>query len=384
MATGYPALNSRQTQWAIALAGLLAIAVTMICHYLSWRQGLLLIIGAAIGLVLYRSRFGFSSAYRRLLRGEDVSPMLNQLILLAATSIVFVFLFANQMRLGIHLSPALAPIGLAGLLGAFLFGIGMQLSRACGCGSLAAVGGGSVSLIPTLLAFGLGAFVASLLRPIWSTWPALPPQLLADKLGWVSALFLQLWFLLLVASLLWLFGRRPQKLTTQPWPTWVGAVAIALLAALALLVAGEPWRVTWGFALTTAKAVHALGGVLQNSEFWSSRAEQLNANLLADASIITNLGVLVGALLGSLLEERWRPKVGTRSEVLAAVGGGLSMGFGAFLAAGCNISAYLGGIASTSLHGWVWIFAALAGSAVGLWLRPFLLGQQQPSWLRSE
>jgi hypothetical protein len=37
---------------------------------------------------------------------------------------------------------------------------------------------------------------------------------------------------------------------------------------------------------------------------------------------------------------------------------------------GCNISAFLGGIASGSLHGWVWIVPALAGNALGVRLRP--------------
>jgi hypothetical protein len=46
------------------------------------------------------------------------------------------------------------------------------------------------------------------------------------------------------------------------------------------------------------------------------------------------------------------------------------LGIGAVLGMGCNISAYLGGIASGSLHGWVWIVPALAGNAVGVRLRP--------------
>ena len=40
------------------------------------------------------------------------------------------------------------------------------------------------------------------------------------------------------------------------------------------------------------------------------------------------------------------------------------MGYGARLAYGCNIGAYLGGIASGSLHGWVWGIAAFAGSSL--------------------
>ncbi|MGF1672202.1 MAG: YeeE/YedE thiosulfate transporter family protein [Rivularia sp. (in: cyanobacteria)] len=43
---------------------------------------------------------------------------------------------------------------------------------------------------------------------------------------------------------------------------------------------------------------------------------------------------------------------------------------GAFNAFGCNVNAFFGGIASTSLHGWVWIICALIGSAVGIGLSP--------------
>jgi hypothetical protein len=40
------------------------------------------------------------------------------------------------------------------------------------------------------------------------------------------------------------------------------------------------------------------------------------------------------------------------------------------MASGCNISAYVAGIASGSLHGWLWILPGLAGNCVGLQLRP--------------
>ncbi|HBM27478.1 MAG TPA: hypothetical protein DDZ92_01035, partial [Halomonas sp.] len=37
----------------------------------------------------------------------------------------------------------------------------------------------------------------------------------------------------------------------------------------------------------------------------------------------------------------------------------------------CNIGAYFSGIASGSLHGWVWMVAAFAGNMAGVKLRPF-------------
>jgi uncharacterized membrane protein YedE/YeeE len=53
----------------------------------------------------------------------------------------------------------------------------------------------------------------------------------------------------------------------------------------------------------------------------------------------------------------------------AAVIGGVLLGYGARLASGCNIGAYFSGVASASLHGYVWFVAALAGTVAGTRLR---------------
>ena len=41
------------------------------------------------------------------------------------------------------------------------------------------------------------------------------------------------------------------------------------------------------------------------------------------------------------------------------------MGYGARIAFGCNIGAYFGGIASFSLHGWLWGVMAIVGTFAG-------------------
>lgn len=77
--------------------------------------------------------------------------------------------------------------------------------------------------------------------------------------------------------------------------------------------------------------------------------------------------VAAGALLlGALV-------VGSAFGALMVIGG-LMLGYGARLAFGCNIGAYFGGIASGSLHGWVWLVAAFAGNMLGVKLRPFFFG----------
>jgi hypothetical protein len=55
----------------------------------------------------------------------------------------------------------------------------------------------------------------------------------------------------------------------------------------------------------------------------------------------------------------------------AAVAGGLMLGYGARIAFGCNIGAYFSGVASTSLHGWVWLASAFTGNILGTRLRPW-------------
>ena len=46
------------------------------------------------------------------------------------------------------------------------------------------------------------------------------------------------------------------------------------------------------------------------------------------------------------------------------------MGYGARLSFGCNIGALFSGIASGSVHGWLWFAAAFVGSLGGIFLRP--------------
>ena len=46
------------------------------------------------------------------------------------------------------------------------------------------------------------------------------------------------------------------------------------------------------------------------------------------------------------------------------------LGYGARIAYGCNIGAFFSGIASASVHGWLWLVAAFVGNMVGTRLRP--------------
>ena len=149
---------------------------------------------------------------------------------------------------------------------------------------------------------------------------------------------------------------------------FVASVSLGLI----FLVALSPWQVTFGFTLWGAKLYSFLGGDLVSSEFWNLEMPKtaLQNPLLRDTSTLVNLGVILGALAWvSFSKISSKEKISCR-EIVAGILGGLMMGIGARFAFGCNIGAFIGGIASGSLHGWVWIVFALLGTYLGIQLRP--------------
>jgi hypothetical protein len=249
------------------------------------------------------------------------------------------------------------------------------------------------------LAFAvIGATLAALAFPLWSDWPSLPAISLPATLGTGPALALHVAAFALVYLWLrrievrrhghvepiagqghWLSGRW----LTGPWPYAWAALALAVLNFATLAVAGRPWGVTQAFALWGSKAAEAAG--LAEPAFWSfweepTRVEAMFRPLLADATTTMNLAVMAGALVAALLAGRFAPQLAIApGAVLGSICGGLLIGFGAIVATGCNISAFFSGVASGSLHGWLWIAAALPGNWVGLRLRPFFGLDAAPS-----
>ena len=165
-----------------------------------------------------------------------------------------------------------------------------------------------------------------------------------------------------------------------PWPLVWGAIGLALLNYATLALAGRPWGITSAFALWGAKAASGLGVDVSSWGFWQmpGNAKALAAPVWEDITSVMDIGIVLGALLAAGLAGRFAPslKIPTRS-LVAAVIGGLLLGYGSRLAYGCNIGAYFSGIASGSLHGWVWLVAAFIGNSVGVRLRPFFFGAER-------
>ena len=161
---------------------------------------------------------------------------------------------------------------------------------------------------------------------------------------------------------------------TGPWPLVWGAIALAVANFLTLYLAGRPWGVTSAFGLWGGKTLQTVGVAVADWPSWAGAAQQraLATPVLADITSVMDFGIMLGALLAAGLAAKYSP--GWRiplPHLAASILGGLLLGYGARLAYGCNIGAFFSGIASGSLHGWLWIVAALAGNWVGLFVRPW-------------
>ena len=387
VADGTAARPPPAAQLAVAGAGasvLLAGALYLAAE--GWERGVLFVLGGLLGATLYHAAFGFTSAYRRAFARRDVSGIAAQLLMLALAMLLFAPILSQGQALGHGVVGAVAPVAVQVAVGSVMFGLGMQLRGGCGSGTLYTVGGGSVRMVLTLIAFCLGGFWASLDMGWWAGLPSWGSISLARSLGWEAALPLQLGLLALVWLLLrrWARGaeQRPlwggrldwRRLAFGPWPLLLGGALLAVLNWATLVVAGHPWTITWGFTLWGAKAAALVGWDASTSAFWSGGFQEaaLAGSVIEDTTSVMNFGILLGALAAAGLAGRFAPawRIPWRSAA-ATVAGGLLMGYGARLAYGCNIGAFFSGVASTSLHGWLWIVCALVGTWVGVGLRPF-------------
>lgn len=381
-----PQVNSSIVTLASAILGAGALALA---DSYGWRQGALFLLGGGLGVVLYHALFGFTSAWRVFIADGRGAGLRAQMLMLAVAVVLFFPALAHGSLFGQPVHGEYGAVGVSVLVGAFLFGLGMQLGGGCASGTLYTAGGGNTRMLVTLAFFIVGSALGAWHLPFWSAQPHFAAMSLIASWGLLPALVVSLaLFAAIAASTAVIEQRRHGALSygaatkrhgwrrflQGPWPLLAGAVALAIGNFATLYLAGRPWGITSAFALWGSKIFAASGIDVAGWGYWQSaeRARALNESIFADITSVMDFGIILGALLASGLAGKFHPgwKVPPRS-LLAAVLGGLMLGYGARLAYGCNIGAYFSGIASSSVHGWLWLVAAFGGSVVGTYLRPW-------------
>lgn len=376
------------------IAAILLFVYLLATQHIS--QPMLLGIGLLLGYTLFHARFGFTSAFRRMASVGNGQAMRSHMLMLAIAVTLFAPILAyGATFFGGPVAGYVSPVGVSLVVGAFIFGIGMQLGGGCASGTLYAVGGGRTVMFVTLVFFIVGATIGAYHLPFWTEeMPAFEPVSLATSTGlgyggaWLVSIALFgfiAWLTLVIEK-----KKKAPKMAPLPtekgwkrifrgsWPLFAAAIVLAVLNALTLMTRGTPWGITSAFALWGSKIASAFGVDVASWGYWQgANAASLQASIFADSTTVLNLGVIIGAFIASAAGGLFKFTKVTAGNFAASVVGGLLMGYGARLAFGCNIGAYFGGIASFSLHGYIWGILALAGTFVALYIRP-LFGLSVP------
>ena len=400
MSTIASPLSAPERQPLLGAPGLGALAVLVLgTLFLGYtygvKHGALFLVGGGLGIALYHAAFGFTSAWRVFIMDGRGRGLRVQMILLALAVILFFPFLASGTLFGNPVKGFVSPLGTSVLAGAFMFGIGMQLGGGCASGTLFTAGGGNARMLVTLLFFIIGSVLATIHFDWWVALPSLPPVSLVDKFGAAGGILVSLILFAAIAAVTILVEKRRHgsleqepaskrqgisRLLRGPWPLVAGAVALVALNFATLALAGRPWGITSAFALWGAKGAQLIGIDPSAWAYWQlpPNAKALGESVLADVTSVMDFGIIAGAMLAAALAGKFAPSldIPLRS-VLAAVIGGLLLGYGARIAYGCNIGAYFSGIASGSLHGWLWAVFAFAGNMVGVKLRPYFFFEKK-------
>ncbi|WP_337266161.1 YeeE/YedE family protein [Oryzifoliimicrobium ureilyticus] len=382
---------------APGLIALLVLVIGTVLLTISYgpAQGALFLVGGALGISLYHAAFGFTSAWRVFIMDGRGRGLRVQMILLALAVVLFFPFLASGTLFGHEVKGNVSPAGVGVLAGAFMFGIGMQLGGGCASGTLFTAGGGNARMLVTLLFFIIGSVLGTVNFDWWVSLPSLPPVALPQSFGAVGGIAISLAIFAVIAAVTVVVEKRRhgsleqeapssrrgfERLLRGPWPLVLGAVALVVFNFATLAIAGKPWGITSAFALWGAKGAQLIGIDPTAWAYWQApgNAKALSNSVFADVTSVMDFGIIAGAMLAASLAGRFAPSldIPLRS-VLAAIVGGLLLGYGARIAYGCNIGAYFSGIASGSAHGYLWAVAAFAGNIIGVKLRPYFFFEKR-------
>jgi hypothetical protein len=368
---------------AVALAiavGLVAGAQALSAQPRGGTLALSLLLGAAFGFALQRSRFCFLCLWRDLLDRGDPRGALGVLAALAVGIVGYTLVFGVFLPdpAGPRLPPQahIGPVSPVLVLGGLLFGAGMAISGSCISAHLYRLGEGSptapFALLGTALGFGLG-FLAW--NPLYLTWLAdAPVPWLPRGLGYGGAMVLGLGVLAALAlPLLRRLPPEPRPARSGPpdvlrlvfverWPAWAGGLAVGAIAVAAYLRIA-PLGVTAEIGSRTRQAAGAL-------DLLPGRLEGLDtlrgcATAVRDAVLTPNglfvVGLVAAAFAAALVAGQFKPTRPDAGHVARGLIGGTLLGFGAMIGLGCSIGTFLSGVMAGALSGWVFGIAMLAG-----------------------
>ncbi|RDJ27702.1 YeeE/YedE family protein [Bosea caraganae] len=343
-----------------------------------------LILGAAFGFVLQRSRFCFLCIWRDWLDRHDPRGLLGILTALATGLVGYSLIYGAWLPdpAGARLPPTahIGPVGPALVLAGLAFGAGMAISGSCISAHLYRLGEGSPTSPFALVGAGLGFWLGLLSWNelyLWSIADS-PVLWLPRHLGYAGALLVGLTvFAALAYALLRSLPSNP--IVSQPrltplaaifhrrWPAWVGGLAVGLIG-IAAYFRLSPLGVTAELASRSRQAAASL-------DLLPSRLEGLDsfrgcATVIRDALLTPNglfiAGLVAAAFAAALIAGEFRPRRPSTGQALRGLIGGALLGWGTIVGLGCTVGTLLSGISAGAVSGWVFALGLIIGTTATL------------------
>lgn len=362
------------------------------------------VVGIGLGIFLQKGRFCFVHAFRDLFAFKDSRITKG---VLAATTITMLF-WSIAYGLGYYQKFWTPGWGLTGLVGGFIFGVGMTYAGGCASGTLYRAGQGYLHFWLTLVTMGVGYAVFTVLFPTLKT--AYFDPLTFGKgvsLFSVSPVPAPILALIITAGVVLVYativGRERQSAATdqtvaadggrqlsapvagfqslvhgtkryvrgfteiddwvaaskRPWNPITAALGISVLALL--------WFTQVSIVGVTGPEARWAGYVLQQAgidsgsyTYWGSVLFKGNGvRLTTDMVMITT--VIVGAFIAAFWSGDFSIRFPKRRRLPNAIIGGFLMGAGSRLAPGCNIGNIYSGLAELSVHSFIATIGIVAG-----------------------
>lgn len=137
----------------------------------------------------------------------------------------------------------------------------------------------------------------------------------------------------------------------RKWPAWLGGLLIGITSVITFAWA-RPWGVVGGLREWVDWLFYYFG-IYSTHPYYSPH--------LSTASVLT-FGLLWGAFASALLSKEFSIKIAPPFELLRGAVGGILMGLGTTMAAGCNVGGFFSAVSALSLSG----LAMMAGLIVGV------------------
>ena len=154
---------------------------------------------------------------------------------------------------------------------------------------------------------------------------------------------------------------RLRRIFLEPFSPYVAAVLLALGSALfALALGGKLWGITTGESQLGGHFVEALGWQVDELPYFQKFSLP---PILTSGPQVHVFGLLLGGLLAALLLGEFAIRaVPGRRQFVAAVVGGILLGYGSRLAAGCNIGNFWSAFPSAGVNAVTFFAGVLLGA----------------------